>query len=181
MKEAIDQLAGHFYGTHEFESVFIRGLVPWGELVGEPNEGHAAVSDLLISRAAEAALSANFDPLIEQWAMTRKIDMRGALDGPEAMAFQHKTSPLLKFHRCMHRLREQTLWTQAQLGEPQIEQRIQTCANWMRLIVVCAGAMDLTVPGNLMQPGNGQSVVRPTGGGSASWLTLDQARGVLAI
>ncbi len=135
MREAIDQLAGHFYGTHEFESVFIRGLVPWGELVGEPNEGHAAVSDLLISRAAEAALSANFDPLIEQWAMTRKIDMRGALDGPEAMAFQHKTSPLLKFHGCMHRLREQTLWTQAQLGEPQIEQRIQTCANWMRLLL----------------------------------------------
>lgn len=48
-------------------------------------------------------------------------------------------------------------------------------------IVVCAGAMDLSVPGNLMKPGDGQSVVRPTGGGSASWLTFEQARGELAI
>ncbi len=132
MRDGIDQLAGHFHGTHEFESVFIGGLVPWGELAGEPNEGHAAVSDLLISRAAEAALSANFDSLIEQWAKTRKIDMRGALNGQEAMAFQHETSPLLKFHGCMDRSRDQTLWTQAQVGEPQIAQRIQSCAGWMR-------------------------------------------------
>jgi len=48
-------------------------------------------------------------------------------------------------------------------------------------IVVCAGAMDLGVPGNLMKPGEGQSVVHPTGGGSATWLTLEQARGALAI
>jgi hypothetical protein len=379
MRDGIDQLAGHFHGTQEFESVFIGGLVPWGELAGEPNEGHAAVADLLISRAAEAALSANFDSLIEQWATSRKIDLRGALDGHEAMAFQHETSPLLKFHGCMQRSRERTLWTQAQLGEAQIAQRIQACADWMRLllpgkdllvvgfwtdwgylngvlanalnttafgsvtvvdpapsadlqtkapalwatlnpgnipfrhfqasgaealaelrvafskvwlkrffalaaplltaegkpcppvapalscdelynsrrdgegepynraartrepaavsshaafvhhlllqagathegawylkngklirvvhgagqalnsvrqryneppavaqpdIVVCAGAMDLSVPGNLMKPGDGQSVVRPTGGGSASWLTFDQARGELAI
>ena len=135
MRDRIDQLAGHFHGTHEFESVFIGKLVPWRELAGEPNEGHAAVSDLLISRAAEAALSANFDFLIEQWAMTRKIDMRGALDGHEAMAFLHETSPLLKFHGCMLRSREQTLWTQAQLAKQQVAQRIQACADWMRLLL----------------------------------------------
>lgn len=135
MRDEIDQLAGYFHNTHEFESVFIGGLVPWGELAGEPNDGHAAVSDLLICRAAEAALSANFDSLIEQWATTRKIDMRGALDGHEAMAFQHETSPLLKFHGCMQRAREKTLWTQAQLGEPQIAQKIQACADWMRLLL----------------------------------------------
>src|ERR1700739_622982 len=67
LRDDIDQLAGHFHGTHEFESVFIGSLVPWRELTGQPNEGHAAVSDLLISRAADAALSANFDFLIEQW------------------------------------------------------------------------------------------------------------------
>jgi hypothetical protein len=135
MRDGIDQLAGHFHSTHEFESVFIGGLVPWRELAGEPNEGHAAVSDLIISRAAEAVLSGNFDTLIEQWATTRKIDLRGALDGHEAMAFSHETNPLLKFHGCMQRSREQTLWTQAQLGDQQVAQKIQACADWMRLLL----------------------------------------------
>ena len=48
-------------------------------------------------------------------------------------------------------------------------------------IVVCAGAMDLAVPGYLMNHGDSQSVVRPTGGGSANWMTLEQARGELVI
>ena len=133
MRDRIDQLAGHFHGTHEFESVFIGSLVPWRDLAGEPNAGHAAVSDLLISRAADAALSANFDTLIEQWALSRKIDLRGALDGHEAMSFRTETNPLLKFHGCMIRGRDQTLWTQAQLAAPQMVDRIRACADWMRL------------------------------------------------
>src|SRR6266700_1541631 len=68
MRDDIDILAGHFYGRGQFVSVFISALVPWGELVGEPNQGHAAVADLLICRAANATLSANFDPLVEEWA-----------------------------------------------------------------------------------------------------------------
>jgi hypothetical protein len=54
MRDGIDKLAGHFHASGEFDSVFIGSLVPWNDLVGEPNAGHAAVSDLLISRAADA-------------------------------------------------------------------------------------------------------------------------------
>src|SRR5690349_3132931 len=43
MREDIDALAGHFHAAGTFKSVFIRTLVPWNDLVGEPNEGHAAV------------------------------------------------------------------------------------------------------------------------------------------
>jgi hypothetical protein len=133
MRDGIDQLAGHFHGTHEFDSVFIDSLVPWNELVGEPNAGHAAVSDLLISRAADVALSANFDPLIEQWASSRKIAMQGALDGQEALDFTKHTSPLVKFHGCMLRGRRETLWTEAQLAEVKISQRVKACSDWMKL------------------------------------------------
>lgn len=73
--------------------IFIQGTVPWNDLTGRPNHGHAAVADFLICRAAEAALSANFDTLIANWANDQKIAMRGALDGTEAMAFAHETSP----------------------------------------------------------------------------------------
>jgi hypothetical protein len=63
----VDLLAGYFHGRGELQTVFL-SLVPWTDLVGEPNSGHAAIADLLICGAAAAALSANFDPMIEQWA-----------------------------------------------------------------------------------------------------------------
>jgi hypothetical protein len=135
MRDDIDQLAGHFYSTHQFKSVFIGHLVPWDDLTGRPNHGHAAVADFLICRAAEAALSANFDTLIENWANDQKIAMRGALDGHEAMAFAHATSPLVKFHGCHFLDRAETLWTQGQLGEPKITNRVTTCSHWMGLVL----------------------------------------------
>ncbi len=48
-------------------------------------------------------------------------------------------------------------------------------------IVVCAGAQDLSVPGNLISAGDDKSIVRPSGGGTARWMTLEQARGELGI
>jgi hypothetical protein len=135
MRAQIDQLAGHFYATHQFESVFLESLVPWDELTGEPNKGHAAISDFLISRGLAAVLSANFDMLIEQWASIRKVDLQGALDGVEAMALAAKMSPLLKFHGCMTKGRKKTLWTMGQLAEAEIARTIQHCTEWMRLFL----------------------------------------------
>lgn len=131
LRSDIDALAGHFYVSGQFKSVFISSLVPWDDLVGEPNIGHAAIADLLVSRAANAALSANFDPLIEQWASLRKIAMQGALNGTEAAEFASRSNPLLKFHGCLQRQREETLWTQGQLAEAGIQQRIANCVAWM--------------------------------------------------
>jgi hypothetical protein len=133
MRDRIDEIAGHFYSTGEFESLFVGRLVPWNDLVGQPNAGHAAVADLLITKGAVCALSANFDTLIEQWASAKKIAMRGALDGHEATAFATEISPLIKFHGCLMRNREQTIWTQNQTREPAIADRIATCSEWMKL------------------------------------------------
>lgn|ERR1700683_34604 len=133
LREDIDALAGHFYSAGTFKSVFIRRLVPWDDLVGEPNKGHAAVADLLVCRAAHAALSANFDPLIEQWSHRLKVAMEGALTGIEAVQFAEKTSPLVKFHGCSQRGRADTLWTQSQLGEADVHARVASCSEWMNL------------------------------------------------
>jgi hypothetical protein len=93
-RDDIDQLAGYFYTRSNF-NVFIR-LVPWNELVGPPNKGHAAIADLLITRGACAALSANFDSMIEHWAEERRVAMRGALTGQEAVTFTAITNPLTR-------------------------------------------------------------------------------------
>jgi hypothetical protein len=133
MRDDIDQLAGHFHASHQFQTVFINALVPWNALVGIPNEGHEAIADFLISKAVYAALSANFDPLIEEAAHAHKIAMVAALDGHEALQFTNESNPLMKFHGCLIRDRPNTLWTQAQLGEPPIQDRVRTCSEWMRL------------------------------------------------
>ena len=133
LREDIDKLAGHFLTSGQFEPLFINRLVPWDDLTGEPNDGHAAVGDFLLSGAARAALSANFDLMIEQWSSRRKVQLRGALDGIQATAYADATSPLLKFHGCMQMDRERTLWTQGQLALPEIQRRVDSCKAWMQL------------------------------------------------
>ncbi len=132
MRYDVDKLAGHFHAKGDFESVFIP-LVPWNELSGAPNRGHAAVADLLVSRGAHAALSANFDTMIERWAEQHKIALQGALTGQEATKFAARSSPLMKFHGCMQRALSSTLWTQGQLAEADVQERIETCSQWMNL------------------------------------------------
>lgn len=135
LRNDIDALAGHFHTAGQFKSVFINALVPWNELVGTPNGGHAATADFLICRAVKATLSSNFDPLIEAWAMDKKVFLRGALTGQEASSpqFLRASNPLLKFHGCLVRDPEQTLWTQLQLPEAGIAERVQSCTDWMTL------------------------------------------------
>jgi len=135
LRNDIDGLAADFHSRGEFEGVFIGSLVPWDELVGEPNPGHHAVSDLLVTRAVDATLSANFDTLIEQSAWHRKVSIVGALDGTQAMNFRQDVSPLLKFHGCLVQSRTTTLWTQAQLTDATTAPQIKSCSDWMRLRV----------------------------------------------
>jgi hypothetical protein len=69
--------------------------------------------------------------------------MLGALDGAEAVQFT-RTHPLLKFHGCFHRQPNETLWTQAQLQEPLIKDRVASCSAWMTINLP---AKDLLVVG----------------------------------
>lgn len=133
LRDDIDQLAGHFFANGQFESLFINSLVSWDDLTGQHNEGHAAVGDFLLSGAARAALSANFDTLIEQWASLRKVQLRGALNGVEAAAYSDHSSALLKFHGCMNLDRARTLWTLGQISTPDISERLESCKRWMEL------------------------------------------------
>lgn len=128
----VDKLAAFFYARGDFVQTFIP-LVPWNDLAGQPNSGHAAIADFLVCRAAHGALSANFDTMIERWAENKKIDMRGALTGQEATDFAGISNPLLKFHGCMKRAKNETLWTKGQLEEATIKQRVESCSQWMTL------------------------------------------------
>ncbi|MDQ2188215.1 hypothetical protein RBI13_23810 [Alcaligenaceae bacterium A4P071] len=113
------------------QSVFIEHLVPWSSFVRPSNTGHAAIADFLITRAAVAGISSNYDTLIERRAWDYGADFRGSLDGDEANADTVRQAPLLKFHGCAHRDRPSTVWAPSQLDDPTISARIARSKVWM--------------------------------------------------
>src|ERR1700733_13550612 len=68
MRDDLETLADYFYDNHTLQSVFIAGLVPWSRFVRPPNAGHVVIADFLWIRAAAAALSSNYDTMIERHA-----------------------------------------------------------------------------------------------------------------
>jgi hypothetical protein len=47
--------------------------------------------------------------------------------------FTNNTNPLVKFHGCLQRARDATLWTQGQVSERDIQARVKSCSEWMNL------------------------------------------------
>jgi hypothetical protein len=131
MRHDLEAFAQYFVSLHTLQSVFIESLVPWPMFVKQPNPGHAAVADFLVTRAAVATLSANYDMLIEQSAIANGFDFQNSLDGDEATIRSRTQSPLLKFHGCATRDRPATVWAPSQLGEPPILERIAKSKTWM--------------------------------------------------
>ncbi len=131
LRDSLEKLAEHFAGLQTLTSVFIESLVPWKMFVRTPNCGHAAIADFLLTRAASAALSSNYDTLIERRAREYGADFRASLDGDEAVVTAAKQGPLLKFHGCAERSRSHTVWALSQLGEATIAKRIASSRAWM--------------------------------------------------
>lgn len=131
MRHDLEVLAQHFADMGTLESVFIHGLVPWTVFRRPPNAGHAAVADFLVTRAAAAGLSANYDFLIEQCAISNGFDFQNALDGEEATLQARLQSPLLKIHGCATRDRSSTVWAASQLQTGIVSERITKSRDWM--------------------------------------------------
>ena len=131
LRQDLEALAEHFVGLNTLRSVFIEHLVPWPDFVRPPNAGHAAIADFLITRAAVAGISSNYDTLIERRAWDYGSEFRGSLDGDEAIVDATQRGPLLKFHGCENRDRESTVWAPSQLNDPTIAKRIEKSKTWM--------------------------------------------------
>ena len=131
LRQNLGALAEHFAGLNTLKAQFIESLVPWQDFERPPNPGHAAIADFLITKAAVAGLSSNYDKLIERCAWDYGADFRGSLDGDEATACAHAQAPLLKFHGCSHRDRGSTVWAPSQLHDPIIASRIERSKVWM--------------------------------------------------
>lgn len=131
LRDNLEALAEHFAATNTLHSVFIEHLVPWRDFVRPSNPGHAAIADFLLTRAAAAGISSNYDILIERRAWNYGAAFRGSLDGDEANVDTVRQAPLLKFHGCAHRDPASTVWAPSQLEDPLISARIERSKIWM--------------------------------------------------
>ncbi len=131
LRDNLEALAEHFVATNTLQSVFIEHLVPWQSFARPYNPGHSAIADFLLTRAAVAGISSNYDILIERSAWDYGADFRGSLDGDEANVDVTRQAPLLKFHGCSQRDPASTVWAPSQLEDPIISARIERSKTWM--------------------------------------------------
>lgn len=131
LRDNLEELAEYFLGRNQFHSIFIPHLVPWEDFARPPNTGHAAIADFLLTGTVSAAVSANFDSLIEDSARRFGADFYPSLTGDEANLYAHRHRPLLKFHGCLIRDRAGTVWARSQLVHPAVADRLANCRNWM--------------------------------------------------
>jgi hypothetical protein len=131
LRQNLEDLAEHFAVLHTLQTFFIAHLVPWQDFVRPPNVGHAAIADFLITRAAAAAVSSNYDTLIERRAWDYGADFQCSLDGDEASLHAHTQAPLLKVHGCALKDRLSTVWARSQLHERTIADRIAKSKVWL--------------------------------------------------
>lgn len=130
-REDIEAQARYFRERGTLESYFLNTLVNWKRFAGDPNPGHFAVADLLLSGAVDLSITTNVDVLVERAADALGEPMLvGATDGTEA-ATPRDHRPLLKLHGCIRHSVEHTLWCREQLDETDWRSRIENSARWL--------------------------------------------------
>jgi NAD-dependent SIR2 family protein deacetylase len=128
----VEAQARLFWSRGQLESYFLHTLVDWEPFSGgEPNAGHFAVADFLLSEVVDFTVTANVDALIERAAERLGYPtLVGAADGSEAAA-PRAHRPLLKLHGCVRRNPDDTLWCGDQLTQAHWDARIENSARWL--------------------------------------------------
>lgn len=130
LRSDLDALAEFFFAINERRELFLRKLVPWDMFNRQPNVGHEAIADLLLTKAIFAAVSTNYDRLIERSADDMHGEIQVSLDGMEA-GEQDSHSPLLKIHGCRNRDSKNTVWARSQILVDPVRTRLERSAAWL--------------------------------------------------
>lgn len=128
----IEEQADYFWDRDEFEKVFLRKLVDKNIFSGRPNAAHFAVADFLLTNAADFAVSANVDELIETAGSMLYGMVESGVTDADMAAIGAGVAPLLKIHGCWRGDRNHTFWTKKQLTKPPLQDQIPAAAQWAR-------------------------------------------------
>lgn len=127
----IEEQAEMFFTAGEL-GVFLKEYVDQDVFAAQPNPGHVAVADLLLSHGLQAAVTTNVDILIETAGQGLMGQVFTGIDGTTIAAPPGGAAPLLKIHGCWLQERENTVWAPSQLTAPPVAGRIASSATWLQ-------------------------------------------------
>jgi hypothetical protein len=128
---SIEEQAAFFHDEGNLADYYLRKLIGRHAFSAEPNAGHYAVADLLLTQAADLALSTNVDRLIETAGMRLKGHIESVIDRDHAAAAPADASVLFKLHGCWDNEPENTIWCKEQLADVPLDTRIPQAAEWL--------------------------------------------------
>lgn len=127
----IEDQAEMFFQAKEL-GVYLKEFVDQDVFAAQPNAGHVAVADLLLSHGLRAAVTTNVDILIEAAGQNLMGQVFTGIEGAAVAAAPVGTAPMLKIHGCWLQEREHTVWAPGQIAEPPVADRIATSAAWLQ-------------------------------------------------
>ncbi len=127
----IEEQATFFLRRGELQTVYLHSLIDLNAFSSEPNDGHKAIADLLLTGGIQTALSTNVDTLIETAGQSLYGQIGTGFELDRIVALTPQTSPLLKLHGCWGTNPESTIWTREQLAVDPYRQRIAELTPWV--------------------------------------------------
>lgn len=127
---SIDDQAEFFFNRGELTNVYLRTYVDHDAFAAEPNSGHFAAADLLLTGAITTAVSTNVDTLIETAGNMLFGHVGAGVARARVAALAPDISPLLKIHGCWSDP-PGTVWAAGQVGAEPIKTRIEECGAWL--------------------------------------------------
>ena len=132
----IEEQAEFFFKRGELNTIYFANLIDQHAFSGQPNNGHYAAADLLITRAFRSAITTNVDALIETAGQMILGDVTAVIDGQDAAALPDDVAPLLKLHGCRTRDCANMVWAPGQLTTEPVLGRIENSKNWLNANLV---------------------------------------------
>lgn len=130
MAESIDDQAELFFKRGELATVYLRSYIDHDAFAAEPNSGHVAIADLLLTGAITTAISTNVDTLIETAGNMQFGHVGVGVSRARVAALAPDVSPLLKIHGCWSDP-PGTVWAVGQVAAEPIKTRVEECGKWL--------------------------------------------------
>lgn len=130
LPESIDDQAEFFFRRGELASVYLRTYIDHDAFAAEPNSGHFAAADLLLTGAITTAISTNVDTLIETAGNMLFGQIGVGVSRARLAALPAEVAPLVKIHGCWSDP-SGTVWAAGQVAGGSLRTRLEEAALYL--------------------------------------------------
>ncbi len=127
---SIDDQAEYFFQRNELPDVYLRTYIDHDAFAGQPNDGHLAAADLLLTGGISIAVSTNVDTLIETAGNLLFGHVGAGVSRDKVASLPPTKAPLLKIHGCWSDPAG-TVWAAGQVDAEPIKTRLEEGGAWL--------------------------------------------------